>query len=71
MSAAKGTIVAAGVTQTGLFQADRGPTKQEVQAELRAALSIYKSNNIDLVIVEVGDDILCKIFDFGVYFLKN
>ena len=70
MSAAKGTIVAAGVTQTGLFQADRGPTKQEVQAELRAALSIYKSNNIDLVIVEVGA-ILWKIFDFEVLYLKN
>ena len=46
--------MAAGVTQTGLFQGDGPkPGKQEVQEELRAALKIYKHNNIDLVIVEV------------------
>ena len=54
MARDKGTIVAAGVTQTGLFQGDGPkPGKQEVQEELRAALKIYKHNNIDLVIVEV------------------
>jgi len=59
VSAARGTIVAAGVTQTGLFQGDGPkPGKQEVQEELRAALKIYKHNNIDLVIVEYFRNII-------------
>ena len=54
MSGAKDTIVAAGVTQTGLFQGDGPkPSKQKVQDELRDALHIYKRNKINLVIVEV------------------
>jgi len=49
----KGTIVAAGVTQTGLFQGDGPqPSKERVQDDLRSALEIYKKNNIDLVICE-------------------
>ena len=55
VSGVKDTIVAAGVTQTGLFQGDGPkPSKQKVQDELRDALKIYKSNNIHLVIVEVS-----------------
>merc|ERR1711936_759184 len=51
VSGVKDTIVAAGVTQTGLFQGDGPkPSKQKVQDELRDALKIYKSNNIHLVI---------------------
>ena len=46
--------MAAGVTQTGLFQGDGPkPSKQKVQDELRDALHIYKRNKINLVIVEV------------------
>jgi len=49
----KGTIVAAGVTQTGLFQGDGPkPGKQEVQKELRDALKIYKKNDVDLILCE-------------------
>ena len=47
--------MAAGVTQTGLFQGDGPkPTKQEIQSELRSALAIYKKNNIELIICEVN-----------------
>ena len=54
VSATKDTIVAAGVTQTGMFQGDGPrPSKQAVQDELREALKIYKKNKINLVIVEV------------------
>ena len=51
----KGTIVAAGVTQTGLFQGDGPkPGKEEVQKELRDALRIYKKNDVDLILCEVS-----------------
>ena len=54
VSKERGTIVGAGVTQTGLFQGDGPrPSKEAVQKELRSALAIYKRNNIGLVIVEV------------------
>ena len=50
----KGTIVASGITQTGLFQGEGPkPTKQEVQAEIRNALEIYKKNDVDLILCEV------------------
>ena len=46
--------MAAGVTQTGLFQGDGPkPTKAEVQKELRCAMEIYRKNNIGLIICEV------------------
>merc|ERR1711963_420450 len=49
----KGTIVASGITQTGLFQGEGPkPTKQEVQAEIRNALEIYKKNDVDLILCE-------------------
>lgn len=49
----KGTIVASGITQTGLFQGDGPkPTKEEVQAEIRSALEIYKKNDVDLILCE-------------------
>ena len=56
VSKAKGTILVAGVTQTGMFQADDvvKPTKEKVQQELRDALHIYKKNSIDVVLCEVG-----------------
>ena len=54
MSAARGTIVAAGVTQTGLFQGDGPkPDKHQVQAELRSAMEIYKKNDVELILCEV------------------
>ena len=50
----KGTIVAAGVTQTGLFQGDGPkPDKHQVQAELRSAMAIYKKNDVELILCEV------------------
>lgn len=59
VSASKDTIVAAGVTQTGMFQGDGArPSKQAVQDELREALKIYKKNKINLVIVEYFRNIL-------------
>lgn len=59
VSKERGTIVGAGVTQTGLFQGDGPkPSKAEVQKELRAALEIYKKNNIGLVIVEYFRNII-------------
>jgi len=59
VSASKDTIVAAGVTQTGMFQGDGPrPSKQSVQDELREALKIYKKNKINLVIVEYFRNIL-------------
>jgi len=49
----KGTIVASGITQTGLFQGEGPkPTKEEVQAEIRSALEIYKKNDVDLILCE-------------------
>ena len=51
----KGTIVASGITQTGLFQGDGPkPSKEQVQSEIRDALEIYKRNDVDLIICEVG-----------------
>ena len=51
----KGTIVAAGVTQTGLFQGDGPkPSKLEIQAELRSAMAIYKKNDVELILCEVS-----------------
>jgi len=59
VSKERGTIVAAGVTQTGLFQGDGPkPTKQEIQSELRSALAIYKKNNIELIICEYFRNII-------------
>jgi len=59
VSATKDTIVAAGVTQTGMFQGDGPrPSKQAVQDELREALKIYKKNKINLVIVEYFRNII-------------
>merc|ERR1712172_224337 len=53
------TLVAAGVTQTGMFQGDGPrPSKQAVQDELREALKIYKKNKINLVIVEYFRNII-------------
>jgi len=53
VSKAKGSIMIAGVTQTGLFQGDGPkPSKEVVQQELRDALAIYKSNSIEVVLVE-------------------
>lgn len=55
VSKAKGSIMIAGVTQTGLFQGDGPkPSKEVVQQELRDALAIYKSNSIEVVLVEVN-----------------
>ena len=56
----KGTIVAAGVTQTGLFQGDGPkPSKHQIQAELRCAMEIYKKNDVELILCEVrGEKIL-------------
>ena len=47
--------MAAGITQTGLFQGNTGkvPVKAEVQAELRSALKVLVRNELDLLIVEV------------------
>jgi len=59
VSKARGTIVAAGVTQTGLFQGDGPkPTKAEVQKELRCAMEIYRKNNIGLIICEYFRNII-------------
>jgi len=55
----RGTIMAAGITQTGLFQGNTGkvPVKAEVQAELRSALKVLVRNELDLLIVEYFRDI--------------
>lgn len=55
----KGTIVAAGVTQTGLFQGDGPkPSKLEIQAELRSAMAIYKKNDVELILCEYFRNII-------------
>jgi len=55
----KGTIVAAGVTQTGLFQGDGPkPSKHQIQAELRSAMEIYKKNDVELILCEYFRNII-------------
>ena len=52
VSRSKGTIVAGGITQTGIFDKSKS-NKTKIQAELRSALEILVKNGIELIICEV------------------
>ena len=51
----KGTLVAGGIVQTGVFKTSR--RKEDVQDELREGLEVLIQNDIDLIIVEVNSKI--------------
>merc|ERR1711874_605191 len=53
----RGTIVAGGITQTGIFGGSKAD-KSKIQAELRSALEILVKNNIELIICEYFRNIL-------------
>merc|ERR1712013_595472 len=52
-----GTIVAGGITQTGIFGGSKAD-KNKIQGELRSALEILVKNNIELIICEYFRNIL-------------
>merc|ERR1712142_552489 len=52
VSKSRGTIVAGGITQTGIFDKTKAD-KNKIQGELRSALEILVKNKIDLIICEV------------------
>ena len=52
VSKSRGTIVAGGITQTGIFGGSKAD-KNKIQGELRSALEILVKNNIELIICEV------------------
>ena len=55
ISKKKGTIVAGGIVQTGVYKTVKGNPegKEEVQKELIEGLEVLIENNIDLILVEV------------------
>ena len=60
VSSSKGTIVAGGITQTGIFDKSKS-NKTKIQAELRSALEILVKNGIELIICEVCKSCLIQI----------
>jgi len=57
VSKSRGTIVAGGITQTGIFGGSKAD-KNKIQGELRSALEILVKNNIELIICEYFRNIL-------------
>jgi len=57
VSGSKGTIMAGGITQTGIFDKTKA-NKNKIQAELRSALEILVKNDIELIICEYFRNIL-------------
>jgi len=57
ISKSRGTIVAGGITQTGIFDKAKAD-KSKIQQELRSALKILVKNGIDLIICEYFRNIL-------------
>ena len=55
MSDKRGTIVAAGIIQTGVYKTVKGTPegKEEVHKELTEGLEVLIKNNVDLIICEV------------------
>ena len=55
ISKKKGTIVAGGIIQTGIYKTVKGTPegKEEVQRELIEGLEVLIENDIDLILVEV------------------
>ena len=55
MSEKRGTIVAAGIIQTGVYKTVKGTPegKEEVHKELTEGLEVLIKNNVDLIICEV------------------
>ena len=55
MSEKKGTIVAAGIIQTGVYKTVKGTPegKEEVHKELTEGLEVLIKNDVDLIICEV------------------
>ena len=55
VSEKRGTIVAAGIIQTGVYKTVKGTPegKEEVHKELTEGLEVLIKNNVDLIICEV------------------
>ena len=55
VSEKRGTIVAAGIMQTGVYKTVKGTPegKEEVHKELTEGLEVLIKNNVDLIICEV------------------
>ena len=55
VSEKRGTIVAAGIIQTGVYKTVKGTPegKEEVHKELAEGLEVLIKNNVDLIICEV------------------
>ena len=55
MSGKRGTIVAAGIIQTGVYKTVKGTPegKEEVHKELTEGLEVLIKNDVDLIICEV------------------